>query len=328
MEEIRLRGGYYEMGLQYGRRLARRGFDPPPASPEKIAFAGECEEVVARHAPKLLDELRGVVDGGRLDADPVRAFALALGEGPACSVVAISGEHTVDGRPLFGRNFDFLEWDLPYQETYRTYPAGRLASLGCTDVMVGREDGVNEAGLAMAQTHVSGRGHEAGVLFSIAGRIILDRCRSVPEAVALLREVPHVRANNWLLADAGGNIAVVEACPGGVAATYASDGFVVATNHFRSPEMAAHESVADRPADSEPRACTLRAWWDAREGPVSAADLRAVLSGHGEDGVCVHRTDLTEPLSTLRSLVMYPGERRAEVATGAPCGAPYEPCEF
>jgi hypothetical protein len=256
----------------------------------------------------------------------MKAFALTLGEGPACSVVAISGKHTTAGRPLFGRNFDFLEWDLPYQEVYRTYPEGRLASIGCTDVMVGREDGVNEAGLAMAQTHVSGRGYEPGVLFSIAGRVILDRCTDVPEAVALLESLPHVRANNWLLADAAGDIAVVEAGPQGVAAIYAEDGFATATNHFRSP-IAFQESVGDRPPDSASRLCKLRAWWERRTGPVGVADLRSVLSGH-DDGVCVHRTDLPEPLSTLRSLVIFPGQRHVEIATGAPCRAPYERYEF
>lgn len=322
-----LEGDDYEMGLGYGRMLAEVGFAPPAASPPKLAFARECERIVREHAPELLEELRGVADGGRFDPALINSFALTLGEQPACSVVAISGRHTADGGPLFGRNFDFFEWDAEHQEIYRTYPEGRLASIGCSDVFVGREDGVNEAGLAMAQTHVSGTSVEPGVLFSIAGRMVLDRCRDVPEAVALLESIPHVRANNWLLADARDAIAIVETGPGGVAATYAEDGFAIATNQFRSPGMRSHERVEERPPDSEPRMCALQAWWDGRTGKVGAAEVRAVLSGHA-DGVCVHRTDLPQPLLTIRSLVLSPGQRRMEVADGPPCSAPFEVYEF
>ena len=76
------------------------------------------------------------------------------------------------------------------------------------------------------------------------------------------------------------------------------------------------------------RLCVLQRWWDHRSGPVSAADLRAVLAGHGSEGVCVHRDSQPEPLSTLRSLVLSPGLRRAEVASGSPCRAPYQVVTF
>lgn len=327
MEEYRLQGSYYEMGLAHGRTLAETGFALPPVSPEKMRFADECACVVQEFAPELLDELRGIADASHLDLPQLQAFALALGEGPGCSVVAIAGKHTSDGKSLFGRNFDFADWDAPYQQLYRTYPTDRLASLGCTDVLLGREDGINEAGLVMAQTHVAGRDAQPGILFSLAGRMLLDRCHTVEEAVALLERVPHVRANNWLLMDAHDTIAVVETSTEHVAATYADTGFAVATNHFRQLNMTGCEVSSSRPPDSEPRLCTLEAWFRGRTGPVHAEQLQAVLGGH-EDGVCAHCSDLPDPLSTLRSLIASPGERRAYVTAGAPCRTPYEPYEF
>ena len=241
MEVYRLQGTGYEMGLDHGRTLATNGFALPPASPEKIRFANECEAIVQELAPELLAELRGVAQAANLDEQLLKAFVLTLGEGPGCSVVAIAGRHTANGKPLFGRNFDFADWDGPYQQLYRTYPTNGFASLGGTDVLIGREDGVNEAGLVMAQTHVAGHDAKPGVLFSLVGRMVLDRCRSVEEAVALLEQVPHVRANNWLLMDAHDTIAVVETSPKQVAATYAESGFAVATNHFRQPTMIEYE---------------------------------------------------------------------------------------
>ena len=189
-------GSYYEMGLSHGHTLASEGFELPSVSPDKIQFATECAMIVQHVAPELMDELRGIAEATKLDQQALKAFVLTLGEGPGCSVVAIAGQHTVDGKPLFGRNFDFADWDGPYQQLYRTYPTGKLSSLGGTDVIVGREDGINEAGLVMAQTHVAGHSAKPGVLFSLVGRMLLDQCRTVEEAVALLERTPHIRANN------------------------------------------------------------------------------------------------------------------------------------
>jgi predicted choloylglycine hydrolase len=329
MDVVELTGTYSEMGWQCGRNLSASDFAVPAASAEKLTFARDCAAVVSEYAPELVDELDAVAAASGLDRDLLEAFVLTLGEGPGCSVVAVAGRHTADGRGLFGRNFDFFEWDLPFQQLYRTYPTqapGRWASAGCTDVLIGREDGVNEAGLVMAQTHVSGHTTQPGVLFSLVGRMVLDRCATVAEAVSLLETVPHVRANNWLLMDRGDQIAVVETCPEGVAACYATDGIAMITNHFRTPELGWVERVEERPADSHPRLCSLKAWWEQREGPVTEDDLHAVLSGHHDHGVCAHDDD--QGLSTIRSLIMSPQDRQLQVVLGAPCRSGYARHEF
>lgn len=299
MKTYRLSGTYYEMGVAHGQTLAQAGVTLPPASPEKLQFADACAEIVADVAPELLDELQGVADASDLDLRHLHAFALTLGEGAGCSVVAIAGTHTQDGTALFGRNFDFVAWDGPYQQLYRTYPTGGLASLGCTDVLVGREDGINAAGLVMAQTHVAGHAAQPGVLFSLVGRMLLDQCRTVDEAVTLLERVPHVRANNWVLMDATHTIAVVETSAEHVAATYAPHGFAVATNHFRQPDMRGCEVRTSRPADSHPRLCTLETWFAQHAGQIDQTLVRAVLGGH-DAGVCVHRGEGPDALHTLR----------------------------
>lgn len=133
---------------------------------EKLAFARDCARLVAEFAPALVAELDAVAAASQLNRALLEALVFTLGEGPACSVIAIAGQHTVSGGGLFGRNFDFFDWDLPFQQLYDTYPTetpGHWASAGCTGVPVGREDGVNEAGLVMAQTHASWAAPDIGV---------------------------------------------------------------------------------------------------------------------------------------------------------------------
>ena len=81
-----------------------------------------------------------------VDPTFVQVLPLTLGADSGCSVVAISGKRTRDGRPLFGRNYDFFASFGRHSTLCRTRPTGYLAHIGCTDHWTGRHDGLNEAG--------------------------------------------------------------------------------------------------------------------------------------------------------------------------------------
>lgn len=109
--------------------------------------------------PDPFDEMRGLAEAGGYDERAVCFYALSIGIVPSCTVVAVSGAHTTDGQTLFGRNYDagpeFADFTL-----YRIYPEGGLAHIGCAyDLLIGREDGINEAGLAIAVTRRPGAQH-------------------------------------------------------------------------------------------------------------------------------------------------------------------------
>lgn len=146
MHEYELAGDHYEIGRQNAALLYRNGYAPRPATQEQRRFAQACEAVVEEHAPWLLEEIRGVADAGIFDPTTVKVLPLTLYAEPGCSAIAVSGRRSRDGRPLFGRNYDFLASFRRYNALYRTRPAGHLAHIGCSDQWVGRHDGVNEAG--------------------------------------------------------------------------------------------------------------------------------------------------------------------------------------
>jgi predicted choloylglycine hydrolase len=141
-----------------------------------------------------------------------------------------------EGRHLFGRNYD-----SSLNETfrlYKTYPKAKLSHIGFSSLLIGREDGINEAGLAIAVTGVPGRyANKLGLWDHIPVRVVLERCKTVKKAVNILEEIPHLWSKNFLLCDKRGNLAIVEASEQEVIVSYPMNGLAVITNHFQSKTM-------------------------------------------------------------------------------------------
>ena len=56
MKELRIKGSYHNMGLQFGKSLSEwhREFSP---SDGLLKFAWSCEAAAQKHAPGILEEL-------------------------------------------------------------------------------------------------------------------------------------------------------------------------------------------------------------------------------------------------------------------------------
>lgn len=323
MDEVTLSGSAYEMGEQYGSMLEQGGFEPPPVTEAQRQFAADCVPLVEDVAPALLDELRGIAAAGDWSLERIRAIPLALGWDAGCTVVALSGEVTADGQPLFGRNYDFSTEFADYATLFRTDPDHGHTHVGCSDHWVGRHDGINETGLAVGHSFVPHRGLETGVMFALAARTVLETCETVEDAVTVLERVPHARNTNFLLADATGAIAVVEASPDGVTTTV-PDGAGVATNHFRSPAMAVHEPDDDGRSNSEARLAALHDWVDAATAPIQLSGLQRALADP-DTGVCACATERDQSaVETLWSWTATPERPAAYLARGRPDRNPYE----
>ena len=96
-----------------------------------------------------MDEIRGISDGAGLDFESLSTFILIypfMMKAPGCTSFAVNQ----DGSTWVGRNYDMYYWLKKDLEIYYTAPNGGYRSLGQTDIMVGREDGVNEKGLYAA----------------------------------------------------------------------------------------------------------------------------------------------------------------------------------
>ncbi|MBC7264974.1 MAG: hypothetical protein H5T64_11560 [Chloroflexi bacterium] len=326
MYHIKLRGNYEEMGHQQGRPLKGSGLTIAPPEPKRLRLAKQCEEIVRQYAPELLDEMRGLAEAAGLDYEALLTLTAPFepADIPSCSVAAVAPERTADGRPLVGRNYDFFYRVKGGATTYCTYPQGRYASLGNCDIWVGREDGLNEAGLFVAIAATFLPGLVPGLTFWLIVRLLLDRCATVEEGLALLQGVPHAQSRNYLLADRFGKAAVAEATVEGVEVRYPEDGLLVMTNHVVCPALAGKERFV--PPDSHPRYNRLRELLSGA-GLVDAGTMKRALADH-QGLVCSHGAGMIEKFGTLWSLVGHPGERWLDIAEGHPCRARYRQVRF
>jgi predicted choloylglycine hydrolase len=198
------------MGLRYGATLYDHGFRMEPQSIERLNLGKECEREIKRVFPEILEEIHGFADACHARYEHLASFILSIGAfepTSTCSVFAASSGSDV----LFGRNYDFYYRFKEHAESYLTMPKDGYWSLGNTDIFVGREDGVNEMGLAVGMAAVRPRQVKPGISFALAVRSVLDRCATVKEGVKALIGMHFLVTNNYFLADKEGDIAVVEA---------------------------------------------------------------------------------------------------------------------
>ena len=329
MNEVTLRGSYHEMGRQIGRALRESGTSLPSLNREQHDVVDALVRRVESLIPELFAEMRGLAEAGGYETESVYFYSLCIGIVPSCTVVATSGQHTASGRPVFGRNYDSglesAEFTL-----YRTYPTGAYCHIGCAyDLLIGREDGINEKGLAIAVTGVQGKTTaRPGLWDHIPVRAVLDRCSTVEEAVGLLESLPHLWTKNFLIADSTGGLAIVEAAQARVEIRRMPDGFAAITNHFVSPQMKHLCNMEQVPGNSADRLRNATSWFETRraadEHPIDCNALKMLLSST-QSGV---RSEVDATFQTVWSWVAELGYRQFDLCDRLPEVAGYRTHEF
>lgn len=329
MHRVRIEGNYRQMGLQQGLGLKEAGLALPRQAAKMVRFAGKCEKLVKQYSPELLEEILGVSEGAGLEYEALKTFTLTAPfeprDVPSCTVVAVAPERTTDNLPIVGRNYDFFyDESKEGATTFCSYPEGGFASLGNCDIWVGREDGLNEAGLFVAQTRFFYKGLKPGLAFWLVIRLLLDKCATVDEGLELLRRVPHAQGFTYLLADSSGKAVTVEQTLDGIELRYPENGLLVMTNHAVCSRWAGKEVFV--PPDSHPRYRRLQELLGS--GIVDLSAVKQALQDH-QGLVCSHGAHFpNRRFGTIWSLVGRPGKRELEIADGQPCQARYSRVTF
>ncbi|SFA84177.1 Predicted choloylglycine hydrolase [Lentibacillus halodurans] len=227
---IQYRGSHYDFGYMQGERLRYS----PILSNRKKQWASkrdrhflinpdEVKEAIMTFASGIWDELRGLADALTMNReDAIREFGgyyLEYGKS-GCSIFTASN--------YMIRNYD--SHPLSYEGRYMIYqPTDQgYAIIGPSMQITGRIDGMNEKGLAIGYNFTHRKQSEDGFLCNMIGRMMLETCANLNEAISLLKKIPHRHSFSYVLLDKSGESYVVEASPREVAVRKSN----VCTNHF------------------------------------------------------------------------------------------------
>jgi isopenicillin-N N-acyltransferase-like protein len=242
-----------------------------------------------------------------------------------CTTWAASGPATASGAPILAKNRDYRPDHLPLQNVVhatpdRGYAYLYVSSAGSPGVF---SAGMNQAGLAVADTHVYSRDLGPGLPSYALMMHILEGHDGVSSALDYLRAVPRLGRNNLILADATGHLAVFEGGHSRHGLFERQGGALVNTNHFASEAMRDCFAAVDPP---QARGRSLgryelvtRALAGAR-GRIDVAFARALAATH--DGplgsVCCHPQANTKA-TTISASIFLPEERQMLFCQGLPC---------
>jgi predicted choloylglycine hydrolase len=359
---IEVKGDHYQMGYQHGRqamllsrqivaamaaRFAQLEQDGADAAFE--ALVEDTRQVVEAVDPATVALVRGLAAGLELDFDSLLRYNLvaflrdalitrrgdsATQESEGCTAWAASGPATTDGQTILAKTRDYRREHLPLQAVVRAEP-GRgyryiyVTSAGSPGVFVA---GFNEAGLALADTHVSSRDVGPGLPTYALSMHLLEEHATVRSALAYLQSVPRLGRNNLLLADAGGDMALFEIGHRHQAIIEAEAGLLLTTNHFNHPSMQLHFVETDPPAL---RDNTYHRYRLAQEvltqayGRIDIALARQLMATHTDPlgSVCRHPSP-TSDTSTIAAMIFLPAQRRMLFCHGQPCRRLYQTFEL
>jgi hypothetical protein len=235
-----------------------------------------------------------------------RAVALAqcfldLQPSTACSTVTLPASAAPDGIARFGRNLDFPSRDIADKRTVILiyHPAGRYAFAAITwPGLIGVLSGMNEHGLTLANMEVPRAPRlPTAMPYTLLYRMVLERCRTVDEAIQLLKTTPRQSANNLMLMDASGARAVVEITPQSLIVRRGRPhSALLSTNHQRGQD-------ASTPGRGWRYDCLSRES-AAAFGHIGLPQVERMLA------------DTAQGNLTLQSMVFEPATRRLYLATG------------
>jgi predicted choloylglycine hydrolase len=313
-----LRGDHYAIGYHMGQATELRPVESWRDPAIETAFAQACADQVNQFHPALLDEFRGYAAAqDRAWEEVLPHFSNNLPEGSlgGCTTLA---RRLPDGHVLVARNHDFL---YTRKERYlrRLSPTGYPASLGMQSGFIAScYDGVNDHGLFVSLHIVRARTAEQvppGVAAHLVPRILLETCRAAQEAIRQVQEMPHLLTFNYLVADPDEMFAV-ETYPGFVRVRHPTNGSLVVTNYYASPDMRPLQGRRDMTEKIE------RIRWIEERIAVDKVDdaaagwawAQCLLRDHSAP-VCRHQPND----ATIWSLVADLTARRVAYCLGAPC---------
>jgi isopenicillin-N N-acyltransferase like protein len=329
---FRARGTHRELGRQHGEQAAsriERHLDLMCRShkinrAELRRRALLFQPMFERYCPHLLDEMRGIAEGARVELSEAMACNIRglPKQADGCTAYAIGRKGTAGRSVLAGQNSDMDNNVPPLAYVLHLQPENKPEVLIWTFGGMLGYHGMNSAGVAHFANALGGGPASRFAMPHYPVKRMMLECATLDEAVNVLKNVPLGSNGNYVLCDGAGAIMDVEATTEGVELIRDNGaGFLVHTNHFLCPRYARKENFEKSWQDSFPRIDRMNQLIRSSYGGVTVARMQEFLRDHSgrPTGICRHDGESR----TVASLIAEPDHRRLHVAAGYPCQSRY-----
>ena len=226
---VDIMGSYYEMGLKQGEEIKNTQLIKQLDFLELLTTNADplkSKKILKELSPNLLEELRGIANELTIELDTI--IKLYSGYNVAFPKMGCT---TLIQEDYYVRNYDFSP-EIYDARIVFSNPIDGYASVGFSQNVIGRLDGMNEKGLVVGLHFVNDEYEGEGFLATTIVRLMLDQCSSVEEAVQFISTIPHRFCYNYSITDVSGEGVVVEASPGKLIVHNSNP--LICTNHFEA----------------------------------------------------------------------------------------------
>jgi len=301
---IQYKGSHYNFGYMQGKQLRnspilahRKKLWGPRKNRHFLINKRAFKKIIHSFFPSMWNEIVGLADGLKCSIEEAiiefGGYYLEYGKS-GCSIFTTE-QYMV-------RNYD--NHPETYEGRYVIYePTDHgYTTVGPSMQITGRTDGMNEKGLVMGYNFINRKKSDDGFLCNMIGRMILELCADVDEAISLLKEIPHRHSFSYVLLDPFHKPLIVEASPRRVSVREGS----ICTNHFKHLT----EENRYRMDDSKAREDTMNMKQKHIHDPLNAFKLL------NDPNQGVFSRKYGAYAGTLHTAIYLPSERKAGIALG------------
>lgn len=228
---VDLQGDYFEFGKVQGEEIKNSLlFEKLKklASENNHSNVRKAEELLEQFSPNVLEEIAGLQASLELEKDTAMQFSGYDIVFPkmGCTTLVTDGAYI--------RNYDFSPM-LYDARLVLTNPDNGYATVGFSQQIIGRLDGMNEKGLVVGLHFVNNEERAEGFFATTIVRMLLEQCANIEEAIQFITTVPHGYCYNYSITDRSGKSIIVEAAPDRQMIIDADP--LVCTNHFETESL-------------------------------------------------------------------------------------------
>ncbi len=242
-----------------------------------------------------------------------------------CSTFAVSSSK--EG-PILAKNRDCAAIYGDLQAIIRVRPQSGLGYIAMTTHGIAgvHSSGMNEQGLAIADTHVVSSDIGEGIPRFALMHKLLNECNTVKDALGTIINKRVMGRGNLIMVDTSGALGVAELGHNVCMVRRVNSGALVNTNHFTDVYLKKAFIDTEPPllkGTSHARFAYLRA--QLVNGCYDLESAKLLMSYHGNalDSLCRHE-DLDPPYRTISTVFYLPKMKKIVFTDGYPCVAQYK----